>query len=290
MKSDFFTLGGRFLWNDVFYYQGWKIQRRVHKNHYRLLDSHNIRRKSGTFEVCKDTLLKYIAACEIREPSKDIVILIHGFGRTQKSLKPLETAIREKNLDTVIFNYSSFSLNLKSIAEMLLAFTRNFTNSPRLYFVTVGAGCLVLRKLFGICDNYRELNIKGIININPLNSGSDFAFLVSRVGIFRKIFGPMLTDITPDMAIKISKIPQDIPFYIIFSPSKLSVLTKRLFAKFDSFPQLSPPAESAYSQNIKEIQALTYSPLKNENMRIVCVEILEELVQNSPQTDLYTNI
>ena len=280
MKFDFFTLGGRFFWEDIFYYQGWKIQRKNRTNRYRLLDSHNIRREKGTFEICKDTLLKYISACEIDEPKKDIVVLIPDFGRTQKSLRPLEKAIRNHDINAVIFNYCSLSSDLKTAANSLLTFVRNFTNSPNIFFVTFGSGCLVLRKMFSTCDDYRTLHIKGIINVNPLNSGSDFAFLLNKISVLRKIFGRMLFDITPDEALKLTKIPQDIPFYLLFAPSKLSDLNKRFFSKLESFPQLSPPAESSYSQNSKEVRILTWLPLNNENMHNACIEILEDLLQN----------
>ena len=281
MKFNFFTLGGRFLWEDFFYFQGWRIQRKIHTNHYRLLDSHNIRRESGTFEICKDALLKYISACEIGEPSKNIVILIPDFARTQKSLIPLESAIRKHNINTVIFNYCSLFSDLKTGANTLLTFIRNFTNSPNLYFVTLGAGCLVLRKMFEVCDNYRTLNIKGIININPLNSGSDFAFLTSRLSIVRNIFGPMLNDITPDETLKISRVPSDIPLYLIFSPSKFTSFIGKMFLRLESFPQLSPPAETSYSQYYKIIKPLTWFPMNNVNMLTLCKEAIEELVQKS---------
>ena len=280
MKFDFFTLGGRFFWEDIFYYQGWRIQRKIHTSKFRLLDSHNIRRESGNFEICKDTLLKYISACEIPEPKKDMIILIHGFGRTGNALSSVFSAIRKTDADCVAINYCSFSANLQHNAELLLQFLKNFPNSPNLYFITVGAGCLVLRKMFDVCDNYRTLKIQGVININPMNSGSDFAFLLSRFAIFRKILGPMIKDITPDETLKISKIPQDISLYLIFSPSKISAMIKKIFAPLESFPQLSPPAENTYSPFSKEIKPLTWLPLQNENMLISCVESLEELMQN----------
>lgn len=279
MKFNFFTLGGRFFWEDILYYQGWKIQRKINTAQYRLLDSHNIRRQSGSFEICKDTLLKYISACEISAPEKNTIILLHGFARTRKSLFNLFSAIKKIHNNTIALNYCTFSADMKHSAEVLLQFMRNLPYSPDFYFVTVGSGCLVLRKMFDVCDNYRTLNIKGIININPLNSGSDFAFLLSKCKIFNKIFGPMLKEITPDQALKLSKIPQDIPLYLILSPSKFDSLIKKTLSPLESFPQLSPPAETSYSQNHKEIKQLTWLPMQNENMIISCLECLEDLVQ-----------
>lgn len=278
MRFDFFTLGGRFFWEDIFYYQGWRIQRKINTKTYRLLDSHDIRREEGAFEVCKDTLLKYISACEIPTPPKDITIIIHGFARTKKSVKKLKDTMYKKNINAVIFNYCSLSTDLKHSAETLFSFVKNLPDSSNVYFVTIGAGCLLLRKLFEICDNYRLLNIKGIVNINPINSGSDFAFLLSRASFIRKILGPMLLNITPSESMRLTKIPQDMPLFLIISPSKISVFFKHMFSRLESFPQLSPPAEATYSPNIKEMQTHTWFPMNNENMRISCVEILKDLM------------
>ena len=52
MKFDFFTLGGRFRWEDIYNYQGWRIQRHVKNRRYRLLDSNDVRRDSGSFAHC----------------------------------------------------------------------------------------------------------------------------------------------------------------------------------------------------------------------------------------------
>ena len=70
MKFDFFTLGGRFLWEDIYNYRNWIIQRNINKQQYRLLDPFHVRRDHGSFERCKETLLKYIEACEL-EPLYD---------------------------------------------------------------------------------------------------------------------------------------------------------------------------------------------------------------------------
>ena len=49
----FFTLGGKQFWEDVFYYQKWRIQRHYRTRKYRLLDNWDICRAKGTFEECR---------------------------------------------------------------------------------------------------------------------------------------------------------------------------------------------------------------------------------------------
>jgi hypothetical protein len=49
MKFTFFTFGGNFMWEDIYNYQDWVIQRNLVSQKCRLLDPLNIRRHSGTF-------------------------------------------------------------------------------------------------------------------------------------------------------------------------------------------------------------------------------------------------
>ena len=65
MGFDFFTFGGGQFWEDVFYYQKWRIQRNYESKQYRLLDSWDIKRHKGSFEDCRKAFLKLIEAYEL---------------------------------------------------------------------------------------------------------------------------------------------------------------------------------------------------------------------------------
>ena len=110
MKFDFFTLGGRFRWEDIYNYQNWRIQRHIKDRKYRLLDPHDIRRDSGTFGKCQNTLLKYIQAYELNNRSADTVLIIHNFGRTRNSVQYLADSLQETNKNIITVNYASFGI------------------------------------------------------------------------------------------------------------------------------------------------------------------------------------
>ena len=65
MRFDFFTLGGSQFWEDVFFYQKWRIQRNYKTKQYRLLDNWDIRRAEGRFENCRRAFLKYIEVFQL---------------------------------------------------------------------------------------------------------------------------------------------------------------------------------------------------------------------------------
>lgn len=275
MKFDFFTFGGRYFWNDVFSYQGWVIQRNVRSRRYRLLDTHNVRRSSGTFDECRDTLLKYIEACELDEPYPDSVILLHNFGRTKYSFATLQSSLQPLKANIIAVNYTSLCKGLNFQADILTQFLKNLDIKGKTYFITNGAGCLVLRKLIANCSNYRAYNIAGVIDINPINSGSDLADLLCRKDFFKNLLGPMLNEITPRKCISLEKLPKEIPHGIIFYPPAYQQLIKKMLSRFDSFPPLSPPSEQSYAGDILTLTKLTCFPLHNSKLGEYCRQYLE---------------
>lgn len=266
MKFDFFTLGGRFRWEDIYNYQGWRIQRHVKTHKYRLLDADDIRRDSGTFGQCQETLLNYISSYELDSPADDTVIILHGFARTKNSVKYLAESFKNTNMNIIAVNYASMNKGLNAHAQLLTQFLQNIEIKKHLHIINVGAACLLTRKLLNNSNNYHHYNIVRVLDINPINSGSDFAELLAETRIGRWIFGPMLNDITTRRAITIPKLPQDIEHGIIFCPSTVSVLIKKMLTKFDSFPSVTPPSEKSYADKTKTISESTLFPLENRNL------------------------
>ena len=89
MRFDFFTLGGSQFWEDVFFYQKWRIQRNYKTKQYRLLDNWDIRRAEGRFENCRRAFLKYIEVFQLSRQKGHMVIMLHGLGESKNIFKPL---------------------------------------------------------------------------------------------------------------------------------------------------------------------------------------------------------
>lgn len=264
MKFDFFTFGGRFFWEDLYNYQDWVIQRNIINNKCRLLDPHNIRRHSGTFAQCKDILLKYIEAYELNPLYDDTILILHGFGRSKKSVQKLADSLKELPMNVVCLGYPSLRRNIYYHATMLSQFLKNIDIRGRLYIINVGCSCLITRKLLSKSNNYRQYNIARILDINPLNSGSDLAELLTTRQFFNFILGPMLRDISTPRAVALARLPHDIEHGILFAPLTVHDRVKKLLSRFDSFPFTTPPSEESYSDNVKKIRKDAYFPLGSD--------------------------
>ncbi len=263
MKFDFFTCGGRFFWEDLYNYQDWVIQRNIINNKCRLLDSHNIRRHSGTFAQCKDILLKYIEAYELNPLYDDTILILHGFGRSKKSVQKLADSLKDLPMNVICLGYPSLRRNIYYHATMLSQFLKNIDIRGRLYIINVGCSCLITRKLLSKSNNYRQYNIARILDINPLNSGSDLAEILSSQKFFNFILGPMLRDISTPRAVALARLPHDIEHGLLFAPLSVHDIAKRMLARFDSFPFSTPPSEESYSNIVKKISENTYFPLNS---------------------------
>ncbi len=270
MKFDFFTFGGRFFWEDVFNYQNWVIQRHVRTKKYRLLDNYSIRRESGSFEECKNTLLKYIDAYELESPYSDSVILLHNFGRTKFSMKRIAESLKDLKTNIIAFNYPFLHKNLNYQADILCSFIKNLDTQGKTYFITNGAGCLLLRRFLSQVDDYREYHIAGVLDINPLNSGSDLADLLCRSNFFRQILGPMLISITPKKAMELPKLPKEIKHSLLFYPPVYTHMIKKILSRYESFPFQTPPSETSFADDVQTINVPRLFPLNDLELGKIC--------------------
>ncbi|MBR3501766.1 MAG: hypothetical protein IKO06_02545 [Alphaproteobacteria bacterium] len=277
MKFMFFTLGGRFYWEDVFNYQNWVIQKHCFRNVYRLLDPYDICRESGDFEQCKETLLQYMKAYEAEALYDDTVILLPGYGRTRNSMLELAEYLKKLPVNVVIFNYASLKKDITYHAHMLLQFVKNMQSQSggNISIINYGAGCLVTRAMINASNNFHNYKIVRVLDVNPLNSGSDLAELLACNRFFQTLLGPMLNDIQTPNAVKIPKLPQDVDHGIIFCPTKGLNIIKSLLAKYESFPFSTPPSEDSYAKNVISVENPTWFPLQNPLLFEYCRNYIE---------------
>ncbi|MBR6355363.1 MAG: hypothetical protein IKR92_00775 [Alphaproteobacteria bacterium] len=270
MKCTFFTFGGNFMWEDIYNYKDWVIQRNLVSQKCRLLDPLNIRRHSGSFEQCKETLLKYIEAYELDDLYDDTVIILHGFGRSKKSVKPLADAFKDLKMNVICLGYPSLRRGIAYHATMLSIFIKNLDIKGKLYIVNVGASCLITRRLLTKSNNYRHYNIARILDINPLNSGSDLAEILAKYSFLNFFMGPMLHDISTPKATAMPRLPHDIEHGIVFAPISAHDIAKKMLARFDSFPFSTPPSEETYATTVMTISQSYRDPLKSEEIKEAC--------------------
>ncbi len=266
MKFDFFTFGGAIFWEDVFFYQKWRIQRNCFTKKYRLLDSWDIRRAHGTFETCKNAFIEYIESNEIVKQKGKMVILLHGYMDSKNVFKKLWRKFILTKTTVVALNYPSLFKSAKDSAHQLLFFLNHAEDISEVSFVTKGCGNLVLQNMFNLpikTLNFLErTHIRNIVLINPVDRENLFYELLARYRIFRWMCGPMLCDMTKKSIESTPSVPSEINCLKIYSESKLYSFFIAL-VKFYKFPLKTNNCTSKKSITIR---GSTFNNLKNDEL------------------------
>ena len=147
MRFDFFTLGGSQFWEDVFFYQKWRIQRNYKTKQYRLLDNWDIRRAEGRFENCRRAFLKYIEVFQLSRQKGHMVIMLHGLGESKNIFKPLWREALKNGYMAAAINYPSTRKRIDGHIRQLDFFMNHLEDVQEVSFVTNGIGGVILRKL-----------------------------------------------------------------------------------------------------------------------------------------------
>ncbi len=266
MNFDFFTFGGSLFWEDVFFYQKWRIQRHCITKKYRLLDSWDIRRASGTFEKCQKAFVDCIDCYEITKQPKKLIILLHGYMDSKNIFKKLWRKLILTNATVAALNYPSVFRSSVACAHQLLFFLNHADGIEEVSFVTKGCGNLVLRQALHLpleLQNFREsIKIKNIVEINPVIEGSLLCDLLNKFKIFNFLLGPMILDMTEKKIKNLPDFPDEVRCLKIFSKSKTFMALIKLLeiCKF-------PVSESKYKKkNAVFIKGSTFRTLENEEI------------------------
>ena len=266
MKFNFFTFGGAFFWEDVFFYQKWRIQRHCGTKTYRLLDSLDIRRASGTFEECQKAFIKYIDRYEITKQQGKLIVLLHGYLDGKNIFKPLWRKLVLTNATVAAINYPSLFRSSLASAYQLLFFLNHMEDITEVSFVTKGAGNLILRQTLNLPPELQifqeKMRIRNIVEINPVIKSSFLCDLLSKFRIFRLIGGPMLEEMTEKKLKNLPSLPNRLNSLKIFSDSKISKIISRISACCHY-----PARENLYrKKDAVFIDGTNFQPLKNEKV------------------------
>lgn len=274
MNFDFFTFGGALLWEDVFFYQKWRIQRNCSTKTYRLLDSWDIRRASGSFETCQKAFIKCIESYEITKQQGKMVVLLHGFGDGKNIFKRLWRKLMLTNATVAALNYPSLFRDSLASAHQLLFFLNHAEDIDEVSFVTKGAGNLVLQRLFDLpyeLQTFREkMRIRNIVEINPVVKGSLWCDFFNKFKIFRALCGPMLCDMTEKGMKNLPSLPDSMNTLKIFSDSK----TYRAGVKLLEACHFPIEEKKRLKKGSVHVKGTTFRTLENEEILNLAVKFI----------------
>ncbi len=266
MKFDFFTFGGAIFWEDVFFYQKWRIQRNCFTKKYRLLDSWDIRRASGTFDTCKNAFIEYIESHEITKQKGKMVVLLHGYMDSKNIFKKLWRRFILTKSTVVALNYPSLFKSAKASAHQLLFFLNHMDDITEVSFVTKGCGNLVLQQMFNLPINYQtfleKTRIRNIVLINPVVKENLFYEFLAKYKLFRWICGPMLQDMSKKSIESTPSIPSNIKCLKIFSESR----AYRFFISLVKLTKFPLKNKNRAEKDSVTIKGTIFNPLKNDEL------------------------
>lgn len=275
MENQFYTCGGSHFWEDVFFYQKWRIQRNYINKKCRLLDNWDISRHEGSFEECRKAFIKYIEAYEIGRQKGKMIVMIPGLGESKNIFKPLWREALKYNFMAAAVNYPSTQKGIGGHVRQLEFFMNHLEDVEEVYFVTHGAGSIILRALLTLNSDWRNrLKMGRIVEVEPLNHGSRLLTKLGRNRFFGFILGPMATELDPGKIEQLPQLPSAIETGIVLN----SNWTVKLAELFTGTRMPSPTAESEKAfTRAKEVVKLSQHRRNIFNNKEICAGVVRFL-------------
>jgi pimeloyl-ACP methyl ester carboxylesterase len=119
----------------------------------------------------------------------DGVVLLHGYGRTSRSLKKIERALEAADFTTLSLNYPSLRKSIETLAADIDADVAKFTATidGSIHFVGHSMGGLLTRVYLA---KYRPARLGRVVMLGTPNGGSEVADVAQRLALYRAFCGP----------------------------------------------------------------------------------------------------
>ena len=125
-----------------------------------------------------------------RNETGDYVVLIHGLGRTQFSMKKVEWALQREGYRVINLSYPSTRVSVEEVANgwlPRLLKERILDRAVKVHFVSHSLGGIVLRQY--LADNHGD-NLGRVVMLAPPNRGSELADKLRNNIIYKLFTGP----------------------------------------------------------------------------------------------------
>lgn len=124
---------------------------------------------------------------------RETVVLLHGLGRTDWSMKPLELRLEEAGFATANLHYKSMDEGPRTlVADIASQVGECCSGAKRLHFVTHSLGGILTRAYLA---SQRPENLGRVVMIAPPNKGSELADMVREVEVLSWTMGPTAAEL-----------------------------------------------------------------------------------------------
>ena len=127
----------------------------------------------------------------------DTVVLLHGLGRTAKSMVYIAERLAETGYHVVNIPYPSRKQNIETLVEDLRKRVAEccLNTESRLHFVTHSLGGILVRAYL---YSNRPDNLGRVVMLSPPNKGSDVVDFFDEYRLFTYFFGPAAAELGTD--------------------------------------------------------------------------------------------
>jgi pimeloyl-ACP methyl ester carboxylesterase len=181
------------FWTDLMVQHGWRIQRNVVTENFRLLDERDQVRMQGDFQACRECFERLSQEAGLLPVKGKVVILLHGLFRNHRAGKPLQAELEKHGYTAIRVGYASTQAGIDDHAEALSKIISFLPEATEINFVGHSMGNIVVRKY--LSDALRENagmldpRIKRFVMLGPPNQGSQVAVSASESAFLNTVAG-----------------------------------------------------------------------------------------------------
>lgn len=139
---------------------------------------------------------RYCCYSRLMESSTEIVVLLHGIGRTGWSMRPLERPLRAAGYVSLNLTYPSRHLPIEDLASFVgsrLDEAGVWSRYRKVHFVTHSMGGLIAAEYLRTISSEQ---LGRVVMIAPPNGGSEVADLLQGFAPYHLLFGPAGRQVT----------------------------------------------------------------------------------------------
>lgn len=228
----FYTFGGLFFWQDVAFFGGWRIQKSIFFNKYRLLDPHYISRFCGDKRSCLSSLSQFSRDWEFTDSSDEVTLVLGSLFKTHFSFSSFIEVLNRSGYNSIYLNYSPFLCNLRESSLCLVSVLSHLSPSiKRVNFICFGVGGLIFRDSLRYSSSWSDkVLLNKVLFVGVPSKGSALSDYLSTKPLFRTFFGRLLNFFSSASAGKFPSFP---------SEAEIGVIRGNIFKKkgkeFDGF-------------------------------------------------------
>ena len=137
--------------------------------------------------------------------SKNLVILLHGLGRTSSSMEKMALFLQQGGFLVKNIDYPSYKSSIQEISDTILfPIIQQVDSSVSIHFVTHSMGGIIVRDFLW---RYPTSQVKRIVMLGPPNGGSEVADNLANIWPVSLILGEKLEQLKTDSASLVNRLP-----------------------------------------------------------------------------------